>query len=46
MARLAGIVASGLPHHVAQRGNSGQETFFERGDYEPYPELMAHGLGV
>jgi REP-associated tyrosine transposase len=31
-ARLARIVASGLPHHVTQRGNRRQPTFFNRGD--------------
>lgn len=41
MARLARVVAAGAPHHVIQRGNRGQKTFFRRDDYEAYLELMA-----
>ena len=36
MARLACIVASGLPHHVTQRGNRRQPTFFNKCDYIRY----------
>ncbi len=28
MARIAIVVAPGLPHHVTQRGNRGQQTFY------------------
>ena len=31
MARLARLVIPGLPHHVTQRGNGRQKTFFEGG---------------
>lgn len=41
MARLARLVIPGLPHHVTQRGNRRQQTFFNEGDYAAYLELMA-----
>src|SRR3972149_887027 len=41
MARLARVVIPGLPHHVTQRGNRGQQTFFNDGDYAAYLDLMA-----
>jgi len=41
MARLARVVVPGYPHHVIQRGNRRQQTFFEKGDYQAYIELMA-----
>ena len=41
MARLARVVAPGLPHHITQRGNRRQETFFEADDYRAYMGLMA-----
>ena len=31
----------GLPHHITQRGNRRQRTFFNEGDYAAYVELMA-----
>jgi putative transposase len=40
MARLARVVAPGLPHHVTQRGNRRQPTFFCDDDYKYYLELM------
>ena len=42
MARLARVVAPGLPHHVTQRGNRRQRTFFSAADYRLYRGLMAH----
>jgi hypothetical protein len=36
MTRLAGMVVSGLPHHVMQRGNRREPIFFEDGDQEIY----------
>jgi len=30
-----------MPHHVTQRGNRRQETFFSEADYQAYLELMA-----
>jgi len=41
MARIARIVAPGYPHHITQRGNRGQETFFCDDDYRHYIDLMA-----
>jgi len=41
MARLARVVAPGLPHHITQRGNRRQQTFFCDEDYRTYLELMA-----
>ncbi len=41
MARLARVVAPGLPHLVTQRGNRRQQTFFGDEDYESYLQLMA-----
>jgi putative transposase len=41
MARLARIVIPGIPHHVTQRGNGRQQTFFDKGDYTLYRDLLA-----
>jgi len=41
MARLARVVVPGYPHHVTQRGNRRQQTFFCTGDYRAYKQLMA-----
>lgn len=41
MARIARIIAPGHPHHVTQRGNRRQQTFFCDDDYLAYIELMA-----
>jgi len=41
MARLARVVADGVPHHVTQRGNRRQPTFFGDEDYVAYRELIA-----
>ena len=41
MARIARVVAPGLPHHVTQRGNRRQETFFREEDYVEYIRLMS-----
>lgn len=41
MARLARVVAPGYPHHIIQRGNRRQQTFFSDNDYLAYIELMA-----
>jgi putative transposase len=43
MARLARVVAAGLPHHVTQRGNRRQPVFFGADDYEAYRGLLAEG---
>jgi len=34
-------VAPGIPHHVTQRGNRRQQTFFSDDDYRAYLELLA-----
>ena len=41
MARLARIVVPIYPHHITQRGNRRQETFFCADDYQHYIDLMA-----
>ncbi len=41
MARIARVVASGYPHHITQRGNRRQQTFFCDDDYLAYIELMS-----
>ena len=41
MARLARVVVPGVAHHITQRGNRRQETFFCEGDYAAYVDLMA-----
>ena len=51
MARLARYVVPGVPHHVTQRGNGRQRTFFDEADYAAYRDLLgvhcaAHGVAV
>ena len=51
MARLARVVVPGYPHHLTQRGNRRQVTFFSDGDYEAYLALMGdccvkHGVTI
>ena len=41
MARIARVVAPGIPHHVTQRGNRRQQTFFNDEDYQAYLQLMS-----
>ena len=41
MARLPRVVIPGVPHHVTQRGNRRERTFFEEGDYALYLDLLA-----
>jgi len=45
MARIARVVAPGVPHHITQRGNRRQQTFFCDEDYEAYLDLMAEWCG-
>lgn len=40
MPRLPRIVAPGVPHHVTQRGNRRQQTFFQPSDYFIYRSLV------
>jgi len=44
MARLARIVAPGLPHPVTARGNRREPIFFEDGDQDIYRDLLAEHL--
>jgi putative transposase len=51
MARLARFIIPGIPHHVTQRGNGRQRTFFGDDDYVLYRDLLkvhaaAHGVSV
>ena len=51
MARLARFIIPGIPHHVTQRGNGRQQTFFCDADYQLYRDLLAthcqaHGVAV
>ena len=41
MPRIARVVVPRYPHHVTQRGNRRQQTFFCDDDYRAYLELMA-----
>lgn len=40
MARIARLVVPGFPHHVTQRGNRRQKTFFSADDYRTYIKLV------
>jgi REP-associated tyrosine transposase len=41
MARMARVVVPHYPHHVTQRGNRRQKTFFSDADYRVYLKLLA-----
>ena len=41
MARMARVVVPNIPHHVTQRGNRRQRTFFCDADYRYYLQLIA-----
>jgi putative transposase len=45
MARLARVVIPGVPHHVTQRGNRRDPTFFEDADYALYRKLLGEAAG-
>jgi len=45
MARLPRLVLPGIPHHITQRGNRRERTFFEDGDYALYVDLLAQAAG-
>ncbi len=45
MARMARFVAPGLPHHVTQRGNRRQPTFFGPNDFKTYLDLLSEWCG-
>ena len=40
MARLPRLVVPGYPHHVTQRGNRRQRTFFSQEDYQAYMQML------
>lgn len=40
MARIARVIATGIPHHVTQRGNRRMPTFFNDEDYRAYIALL------
>lgn len=44
MARRARVVIPGVPHHVTQRGNRRQPTFFSDADYLAYLHLAAEAF--
>jgi putative transposase len=51
MARIARIVVPAIPHHITQRGNRRQESFFNDADYHEYISLMSascklHGVEI
>lgn len=41
MSRMARVVVPDYPHHITQRGNRRQRTFFSVDDYETYIKLLA-----
>jgi hypothetical protein len=41
MTRLPRVALPSFPHHVKQRGNRRERTFFEDGDYALYLDLLA-----
>ncbi|AAR35770.1 hypothetical protein GSU2397 [Geobacter sulfurreducens PCA] len=40
MTRIARVIATGIPHHVTQRGNRRMPTFFNDEDYRAYIALL------
>lgn len=44
MARMARVVVPGAPHHVTQRGNRRQQTFFSDADYLAYLQIAAEAF--
>lgn len=41
MARLPRLILPDVPHHVTQRGNGRQQTFFSDDDYKAYRDMLA-----
>ena len=41
MPRIARVTVPSVPHHITQRGNRRQKTFFSDKDYTAYIDLMA-----
>ncbi len=46
MARIKRLVVPGHPHHVTQRGNRRQRTFFNQSDYQTYLALISEAKKV
>jgi putative transposase len=46
MARRARVVIEGAPHHVTQRGNRRQQTFFHDADYIAYLRIAAEAFAA
>ena len=44
MARLARVVVPKIPHHIIQRGNRRQITFYQKTDYQAYIEFMNYAI--
>ena len=44
MARLARVVVPHVPHHVTQRGNRRERTFFEDADYKRYRTMLGDAV--
>ncbi len=44
MPRIARVVATGIPHHITQRGNRRQETFFFNFELPFLEQHTAFGL--
>ena len=42
MARMARVVIPNYPHHITQRGNRRQQTFFTNDDYRAYMSLLSN----
>ena len=45
MTRPARVVVAGVPHHVKERGNRRQQTFFRDEDYKTYLSLWQGRFG-
>lgn len=45
MPRISRVIAPGYPHHITQRGNRRQQTFFSDDDYQTYVRLMSDWCG-
>lgn len=46
MARLARVVVPRIPHHITQRGNRRQQTFFSDEDYAAYRDQLAESCAM
>ena len=44
MARLARVIAVGVPHHITQRGNARRFILQEEAERKVYLDLLRHGM--